>query len=362
MNQVTHVHQHPISIIGCLLICIVPLVGCQENTTDNSASQNRANNVADEQRTPNESSQTLNASSDLASRKFTFRYAFTLKDLPRTGKVKIWVPIAESNSHQTVSYELGEELADLKINRDQVHKNKIGFLETTGNTEYSFSLEYEVERQVAKLDTSEKTLSEAKSETYLSANKLVPIDGRPAELLANKSVPDEPTDAAKMLYELVETHMTYDKSKPGYGKGDAIWACDSQTGNCTDFHSLFIALARNQKIPARFEIGFPLPPGDSKPESNQIGGYHCWAWFHIDGQGWTPVDISEADKHPELKNFYFGALTQDRIGFSKGRDIVLVPAAKSEPLNYFVYPHVEVDGEILPKKNIELNFSFTDRP
>jgi transglutaminase-like putative cysteine protease len=31
---------------------------------------------------------------------------------------------------------------------------------------------------------------------------------------------------------------------------------DEETG--TDFHSLFIAMARSQKIPARFQIGFPI--------------------------------------------------------------------------------------------------------
>ena len=73
-----------------------------------------------------------------------------------------------------------------------------------------------------------------------------------------------------------------------------------------------------------------------------------------------PVDISEADKHPELKQYYFGNLTEDRVSFTKGRDLILEPKQDGDPLNYFVYPYVEVDGKPLGKENIELNFQFKD--
>ena len=47
-------------------------------------------------------------------------------------------------------------------------------------------------------------------------------------------------------------------SKAG-NRGDATWACESKRGNCTDFHSVLIGMMRSSGIPARFEIGFPLP-------------------------------------------------------------------------------------------------------
>jgi len=139
-------------------------------------------------------------------------------------------------------------------------------------------------------------------------------------------------------------------------RGDADWACDSGHGNCTDFHSLFISLARSEKIPAKFEIGFPLP---EKHGSGDIPGYHCWAKFRADGK-WIPVDISEANKNPKMKDYYFGHLTPDRVGFSTGRDLELVPKQDGPPLNYFVYPYVEVDGQPYPAEKIEKKFSYRD--
>ena len=161
----------------------------------------------------------------------------------------------------------------------------------------------------------------------------------------------------KMLYDLVNNHMKYSKEGIGWGQGDAVWACDSKYGNCSDFHSLFISLARSQKIPSKFEIGFPLPEARGRGE---IPGYHCWAKFRPTGKDWIPVDISEANKNPKMKDYYFGNLTEDRITFSTGRDIELVPKQSGDPLNFIVYPYVEVDGKPWPAEKIRRKFSYED--
>ena len=119
-----------------------------------------------------------------------------------------------------------------------------------------------------------------------------------------------------------------------------------------------IALSRAQGMPARFEIGFPIPEQGGR---GAIGGYHCWAFFYADERGWLPVDISEADKHPAMKNYYFGNLTENRVTFTVGRDLNLVPQQAGEPLNFFVYPYVEVDGQPLPKDQFKLEFGYADR-
>jgi transglutaminase-like putative cysteine protease len=151
--------------------------------------------------------------------------------------------------------------------------------------------------------------------------------------------------------------MRYSKEGTGWGQGDAVWACDSRFGNCSDFHSLFISLARSQKIPARFEMGFSLP--DQRGQGD-VPGYHCWAFFKPAGQGWVPVDISEANKNPKLTEYYFGNLNENRIAFSVGRDITLVPPQDGPPLNFFIHPYVEVEGQPYPDNKVERKYSFRD--
>ena len=293
-----------------------------------------------------------------AERSFEFRYGAKIVGLKPGVRCKAWFPIASSSDFQTIESRSTESNGKLTEAVEEKYGNRIGFVELVVQQEDpTFGVTYQVLRKMAKSSGAGQGIKNSQRKLFLSANALVPIDGTPAGLAKGLSLPADTDLAASRLYEFVHGHMTYDKSKVGYGKGDAVWACNSKTGNCTDFHSLFISMARSQSIPAKFEIGFPLP---KDKRSGSIAGYHCWAWFYSARRGWTPVDISEADKHPEMKEFYEGRLTADRIAMSVGRDIELVPAAKSKPLNYFVYPYVEVDGVPLDREQIELDVSFQD--
>jgi transglutaminase-like putative cysteine protease len=161
---------------------------------------------------------------------------------------------------------------------------------------------------------------------------------------------------ARAIYNYVLANMRYDKSGTGWGNGDAIWACTAKRGNCTDFHSLLIGMMRAAGIPARFEIGFPLPPDQ---HSGVISGYHCWAEFYVEPYGWIPVDASEAWKHADKRDYFLGAHDDNRLQFTTGRDIRFEPAQKESPLNYFIYPYAELDGKPLALPSA---FSFQDRP
>ena len=180
--------------------------------------------------------------------------------------------------------------------------------------------------------------------------------------IARREAGSRPTVMAKAraLYDWVYDHMQYDKSVPGYGLGDIPYCLKVGKGNCTDFHSLFIALARTSGVPARWNIGFPLAYGEGKGggESQPVQGYHCWAEFWAPGAGWVPVDISEARKHPELKDYFFGSLSGNRVLLTRGRDLLLEPDGTGRRLNYFVYPVARADGQDVA--GVEWTFRYTD--
>src|SRR5258708_40263848 len=105
--------------------------------------------------------------------------------------------------------------------------------------------------------------------------------------------------------------MGYGKSGEGWGRGDAMWACDSKRGNGTDFHSVLIGTMRSSGIPARFEIGFPLR--ENRNEGDIPGYHYCWAEFYVEGIGWVPVDASEVSKNPPKRDYFFAAVDADRV-------------------------------------------------
>jgi hypothetical protein len=155
----------------------------------------------------------------------------------------------------------------------------------------------------------------------------------------NNKQADSPLTKARALYDHIIDEMRYAKEGV-YGTGDANYACDSKSGNCTEFHSYFISLARSAGIPARFAVGAAIP---SERDEGGVDGYHCWAEFYAEGK-WWPVDISEARHHPA-----------NRIEFSKGRQIFPDPGPESGPINFLAYPVFEVNG--IPDK-VETEFTF----
>lgn len=298
------------------------------------------------------------------SRHFTFHYAFTVKNLPAGKKVRVWIPAAHSDAFQEVRITEIKSDLPLKKTREAKYGNAIYHAQASSvnQPELHFEVDYDVVRheRIVLGDSAGRLVSASLSSREriedLQPDALVPVTGLPAELAAKVTAGKaEPLDKARAIYDYVFTTMRYDKTGTGWGHGDVLYACDAKKGNCTDFHSLFIAMARAQGIPARFEIGFPLPPDK---HSGEIAGYHCWSDFYIDGKGWIPVDISEAWKHPEKRDYFFGSHDVNRMQFTVGRDLRLSPAQAGKPLNYFVYPYVELDGQEYP--DVSLAFSFED--
>ena len=76
------------------------------------------------------------------------------------------------------------------------------------------------------------------------------------------------------------------------------------------------------------------------------------------GLGWVPVDASDAakTKEPVKKAYLFGNLDPDRFDITTGRDLTLSPPQKDGPLNFFIYPYVEVDGKAFAETKIRLEY------
>ena len=300
-------------------------------------------------------------------RAFTFTYQVEIKEIPSgASKVRIWIPRPSSDSNQSVVLKKATGPVRLRETREARFGDRIlyGEIVRPRSSTAEFAFVYEVTRKEYSKGDFESLMRFNHAPDplpkpvalFLLPDRLVPTSGRMLELAEeNTHGKQGPVEKAYALYDYVFHTLRYDKSGTGWGRGDSLWVCEAKHGNCTDFHSLFISLARAQKIPARFEIGFPIPVNS---QAGEIPGYHCWAEFYVAGAGWVPVDISEAWKNPAQHDYFFGTLNADRVQFSIGRDLALEPKQDGPPVNYFVYPYVEVDGQ--PYDKIEKKFSFRE--
>jgi transglutaminase-like putative cysteine protease len=302
------------------------------------------------------------------ARTFDFFYEFEVTDVPSDARrLAVYAPIPRSTADQKV-YELAVT-SDLpfQIKRETEHDNSYFAAEATAGDlprTVRVALRFRVRRERhrawegptpgARQLTGAAVGADPSASLYLRADTLVPIDGpiaREARSVVQADMSGR--EKARALYEHSVATLRYDKSGTGWGRGDALFACEFRRGNCTDIHSLYIGMARASGVPARFAIGFPLPPDRRE---GAIAGYHCWMEFYDEERGWVPADASDAIKHPELKEFLFGGLDADRVLFTVGRDLRLAPDV--EPLNYFIYPHVLVDGRLHTK--LTQTFRFAD--
>ncbi len=275
------------------------------------------------------------------------------------GALRLWIPAPRSNGFQDVAdplrFEVDWEPA-LGAGRDEFvgavrivdtpDGNRSVFVETPeaqGAGTLAVRLTAEVTRWARSREGDPDGSGRARPADLLGPDALVPLGGPVAAFAQTVPRGGDAFVTGRHIFDAVLDSMAYDKSIPGWGRGDAVRACDVKTGNCTDFHALFIGAARSLGIPARFTIGYSLP---AEPQSDEIvlGGYHCWAEYHVEGVGWIPVDISEADKDPSRTEDYFGALPPNRISLTSGRDLVLDPPQAGAPLNYFVAPLAERGG------------------
>jgi len=299
-------------------------------------------------------------------RRFEFTYIASINVPEGTKRLDLWLPHPRTDQNQDIEVLGISAPYPTEIRKDPEYGNSLVYMraDVAGGQAVEVEMKFRVTRR--EHVRRDFTLSHGAGlgwrdhsvRRWLEADRLVPIDGWVKEQA--EEVIDGRTsvvDKARAIYDYTVDNLEYDKSGTGWGRGDIYYACDVKRGNCTDFHAVFIGFARAVGIPAKFAIGFPLP---ADRENGQIAGYHCWAEFFIPGYGWVPVDTSEANKNPNQREYFFGAHDENRVEFTIGRDIILSPPQHGPPINFFIYPYVELDGK--PAEIDERTFLFRDLP
>ena len=306
-----------------------------------------------------------------ATRNVELTYTATIEKFPEAAKViDLWLPVAQDTDGQTVSsvtvaYPEGGSIAvESRYGNKIWHRRFVApFKGELREGKLSAQLVFRLHREEIIVPEAKSLAPVTKiakpSMTYLEANRLIPVKIEPVrQIVTRLHLENEPPiRAARKVYDWLIDEFTYNYLAPGAGRGDVVWACNAKTGDCSDYHSTFIAVCRNLGIPADHEFGFLIR---TKEHAGEIKSYHCWARFQVEGVGWIPLDASEADKHPELREYNFGSQSVDLLKFSHGRDVTLVPSQSGPPLNRFIYPYAEADGKPLATESVKFAVFFKD--
>jgi transglutaminase-like putative cysteine protease len=139
---------------------------------------------------------------------------------------------------------------------------------------------------------------------YLLSEPHLECDAEPIRQMADQIAAGNQVELVKKIHQYVASHLKYVFIEDSRG---ALWAARSGRGDCNEYSSLFVALCRAKRIPARLAFGYSTS-WTNTPR-------HVWAEVYLNEYGWVPFDPSY-NKHPasdpaKLKPIYF-YLSRDR--------------------------------------------------
>ena len=268
--------------------------------------------------------------------------------LPKTGTLKIWLPVPIQNGPQTAVTVISVEPASyLKYPPSTDGDIGDAYLEVPLDQlsgDLGITLKYRFTRaeerfvvDPAKVGAYDK--SDAVYIEYTRSHGNTAITS-PIKKQAQAIVKGEknPYLAAKKIYywmlkNVKYSHMPHATLWPR-GIPESVYVHTRRYGDCGAQSMYFSAMARSLGIPARATGGYQTLLGNY--------GDHFWAEFYLPNYGWVPLDTS-IGQAPELatvtpeqarafEDYYFGNMDNLRCVVQKTTDAILVPPAADRVL------------------------------
>jgi hypothetical protein len=294
------------------------------------------------------------------TRTYLLRQTVSVNDVPATAKeVRLWVPIPADGTWQHVlDRRVVEAPKGWKLVHQPASNSDMIVATATGGGKHQIVVETTLVRESPAFDLGAAGGGAYQTEMFATElvddAPLMEVDPAVKEL-ASKAVAGE-QDARRKVIKLLDMvadnadHYSKDATKPQCGRGAASDCLVNAGGCCTDLHSLFIAAARSQGIPARMQYGYRLKADKEKTEYDP--SYRCWVEFFLPGSGWVPTDIVVADAgESAARKESYGKLDARRVWLWQGRGLELVPRQAAGPIQTMSCGWAEIDGvavDVLP--------------
>ncbi len=280
---------------------------------------------------------------DRRVRSVTLEVTHATKILKPMKRVRVWIPVPVVDHAQEVTAFRVVSPLPYRITKEPVWGNRSVFVEADEMGELEILLKFRItrKREEPGRDPSldpKKCLEPSEWEVW----------NRDIEKFTDQVVGSErdPEKVARRIYDAVIERTKYIDGV--CGRGVSVLTFEQKVGRCDEFHALFRSMLMYKGIPASWEQGIILPyPSELKSEDSYEAD--ClktisWVKFY-NGKRWIPVDLAEAKRRPDLREFYFGNIPPNRIRLSRGRGFKLEPPSY-EVMSLFAYTHIEEEDGI----------------
>lgn len=250
------------------------------------------------------------------------KYKFTI-NVPVTEEiafdtVKVWMPLPLATRRQSDIRILDVSHPDYILSGLRSPHNSIYFKQPTsapGDTlTFSYTVEFVTRGEYLSPEYILRNIKEYnkqsnlyKAYTAFDSPHIVRLDS-----LARTIVGQEinPFKMSELVYDYVNAHYPWAGARE-YSTIPCIpaYVVEQRHGDCGQVALLYISLMRSLGIPARWESGWMLHPGEKN--------LHDWAEVYFEGIGWVPVDLSfgrySVSRRPEVRNFYSHGIDAHRL-------------------------------------------------
>ncbi len=273
----------------------------------------------------------------------TFTISITIKvdtkTIPSGKTIRCWLPYPIEFQRQT-NIKLLESIPKEK---SVVSKNAgIAYVYSEQNTDGAESVEFKTKFKMTTyafylpIDSNKVLPYDKNDEEYKKYIDHYTLHEKPFHELCELTtiiVGDEtnPYLKAKKVYDWISDNIIYSYAHE-YSTLDNLskFTFDHKYGDCGEMGMLFITLCKIAGVPARWQSGWTIEPGQE--------GMHDWAEMYIIPYGWLPVDVhrgSFAKHYGEyglskgevelLKTFFFGNIDRYRLVINNNHSLSLSP-------------------------------------
>lgn len=281
----------------------------------------------------------------LPAGKYKVRVGFKLTvdpdAVPPGDTVRCWMPFPRVSSPRQPVVSLISTFPDAVIRSSEESLHSTLYATQTAETGKPLTFSYEAEFEIAGqwFDpvqlTGQTTNAYAESDEYLKETPPQVVFSPLVKHLAD-SLSGSETDRFKIfksLYYWIDKEIPW-ASALEYSIMDCIpdYVITNRHGDCGMVTFLLMSMARYKGIPARWQSGWMLHPGNKN--------LHDWCELWFEGTGWVPVDISfglQKTDDPVLQEFYLTGIDSYRMIINDGFGKELDPPKKfyrSEPYDF----------------------------
>jgi transglutaminase-like putative cysteine protease len=300
-------------------------------------------------------------------------YTLTLHpDNPRVkpgAVVRAWLPFPQEYRQQKDVKLVRSDPPATKISSPSSPQRTVFFEQTITDASkpprFDIVVEYHTSAYCPKLDPAKVQPYDMKSATYrqYTAERPPHILFTPeVKELAREIVGKEtnPLEKARSIFRWISKNVTW-VAEQEYSiiPSLSVKGLTARRGDCGVQGTSFITLCRAAGVPARWQSGWQLKPGELN--------MHDWAEIYIEPWGWLPADASWGmmkSDDPAVRDFFCGHIDPYRLIVNLDYSRTLDPpkqSFRSEPID-FQRGEVEIDGHNLYFDEWDYKFDVKTTP